>query len=56
MRISIYAPYAKERFESASTFNLLPERIVGYTEAIAKPSFLGWPGVDEDTTRNHPTS
>jgi len=21
MRISIYAPYAKERFESASTFN-----------------------------------
>jgi len=35
---------------------LLPERIVGYTEAIAKPSFLGWPGVGEDTTRNHPTS
>jgi hypothetical protein len=31
-------------------------RFVGYTEAIAKPSFLGRPGVDEGTTRNHPTS
>jgi hypothetical protein len=35
---------------------LLPERIVGCTEAIAKRSFLRRPGVAEGMTRNHPTS
>jgi hypothetical protein len=30
MKISIYAPYAKERFETARQYSILhPERIVG---------------------------
>jgi hypothetical protein len=37
-------------------FSLLYFRIVGYTEAIAKPSFLGRPGVDEGTALHQPTS
>jgi hypothetical protein len=34
MEISIYAPYAKERLNSASTFNLYLERIVGKPEVV----------------------
>ena len=35
MKISIYAPYAKERFETAYQYSILhPERIVGNTDAI----------------------
>ena len=35
MKISIYAPYAKERFETARQNSILhPERIVGNAEVI----------------------
>src|SRR5207237_8446861 len=35
MKISIYAPYAKERFETARQHSILhPERIVGNPEVI----------------------
>jgi len=35
MKISIYAPYAKERFETAHSI-LHPERIVGNPEVIPR--------------------
>jgi hypothetical protein len=37
MKISIYAPYAKERFETAREDSILhPERIVGNPEVIPR--------------------
>jgi len=37
MKISIYAPYAKERFEAARQHSILhPERIVGNPEVIPR--------------------
>jgi hypothetical protein len=37
MKISIYAPYAKERFETARQHSILhPERIVGNPEVCAE--------------------
>jgi len=37
MKISIYAPYAKERFETARQRSILhPERIVGNPEVILR--------------------
>jgi hypothetical protein len=37
MKISIYAPYAKERFETARQRSILhPERIVGNPEVIPR--------------------
>src|SRR5947209_19772961 len=37
MKISIYAPYAKERFETARQHSILhPERIVGNPEVIPR--------------------
>jgi hypothetical protein len=37
MRISIYAPYAKERFETERQLSILhPERIVGNVEVIPR--------------------
>src|SRR3989442_6841032 len=37
MKISIYAPYAKERFETARQHSILhPERIVGTPEVIPR--------------------
>jgi len=37
MKISIYAPYARERFETARQYSILhPERIVGNPEVIPR--------------------
>jgi hypothetical protein len=37
MKVSIYAPYAKERLETAGQHSILhPERIVGNPEVIAR--------------------
>src|SRR5580700_868905 len=40
IEISIYAPYVKERLNSASTFNLYLERIVGKPEVVKPDSFM----------------
>jgi len=43
MKISIYAPYAKERFETARQHSILhPERIVGNPEVVGTPRSRDW--------------
>src|SRR5439155_10406802 len=50
MKISIYAPYAKERFETARQHSILhPERMVGNTEAIPSSLRVSFDSLNERT-------
>jgi len=50
MKISIYAAYAKERFETARQHSILhPERMVGNTEAIPSSLRVSFDSMNERT-------